>query len=444
MVVNCLAETPTVSILNDPYPVGSMVMCNATLAQVVATRVRSVDGTTVHDAQLSFDGDATLYWKNVASISHDVTAPLEANLMALLETRNAAQEVADILISSDKDATLDDVRAMVTSELHCDDTIVACDTLLALDGNEVLNTWTMFTVGSSGTLMSIASSQTIDTSNARHWHTPSNEREFNRSPERALWQTAKELKWSEYLALNMFNWVKVSDIDTRVYKIYNTLWAYKIKLNSDSTFNKLNPRWCVKGGTMDRSVYKSFAETMRMTSFKIILAIKAGYFMMVCDFLIDCSNAFQTTRTDVVQEGEKALPKFYCWPAPTFERRTETGERMACEVLVGMQGRIDATRLFNSRLMAILRRANCYNLLWDRQLVVYHDSSLARTDASLVCLTSSVRSKVPRTPSRSSHQLAMPCLGGMLTMALALHAMLLGISTATPIVSSRTCVVSLP
>ena len=75
----------------------------------------------------------------------------------------------------------------------------------------------------------------------------------------------------------MFRWTPLSKIDTRRYRIYNTLWVYKIKLKSNLEFEKLNPRWCVKGGAMDRSIYKSYAETMRMSTFRIILAIKRHY-----------------------------------------------------------------------------------------------------------------------------------------------------------------------
>ena len=50
----------------------------------------------------------------------------------------------------------------------------------------------------------------------------------------------------------------------KIYKSYNTLWAYEIKLHSDLTFNKLNPRWCLKGGAMDRDIYKSHTATCCM------------------------------------------------------------------------------------------------------------------------------------------------------------------------------------
>ena len=154
----------------------------------------------------------------------------------------------------------------------------------------------------------------MDTLNARFWHEPRNEREFERSPQRALWLTAKELKWDTYLNLNMFEWALLSSVDRKTHTIYNTLWAYKIKLNSDTTFKKLNPRWCLKGTSMDRDVFKSHAETLRMSSFRIILAIKGGYWKAFCDILVDCSDAFQATRTDGAFAGTS--PDIYCWSAP--------------------------------------------------------------------------------------------------------------------------------
>ena len=39
----------------------------------------------------------------------------------------------------------------------------------------------------------------IDPSDANNWHTPKNEREYLRSPQRAEWRTAKEKKMDQYL-----------------------------------------------------------------------------------------------------------------------------------------------------------------------------------------------------------------------------------------------------
>ena len=43
-----------------------------------------------------------------------------------------------------------------------------------------------------------------DTSKAHTWHEPRNEREYLRSPQHALWRTAKENKMDKYMALNLW------------------------------------------------------------------------------------------------------------------------------------------------------------------------------------------------------------------------------------------------
>jgi hypothetical protein len=59
---------------------------------------------------------------------------------------------------------------------------------------EPLNTHSLFVVDSNGKLMHAAQITSMDTLNARHWHEPTNERDYQRSPQRDLWRTAKELK----------------------------------------------------------------------------------------------------------------------------------------------------------------------------------------------------------------------------------------------------------
>ena len=69
----------------------------------------------------------------------------------------------------------------------------------------------------------------VDVDGAHKWHTPANEREYNESPQRSLWRTAKELKMDDYAKINMYELVLKSSVDTKVHEIYRTLWAYKIK-----------------------------------------------------------------------------------------------------------------------------------------------------------------------------------------------------------------------
>ena len=281
--------------------------------------------------------------------------------------------------------------ALIPKDNH-DMVLVLSDVEIDLETSQVFNKQTIFIVsGEENKLIAAAQMNSMNTLNARYWHEPKNERDFELSPQRALWQTAKELKWDEYVALKMFEWVPITDVDRLKHKIYNTLWAYKIKLHSDLTFNKLSPRWCLKGGTMDRDIYKSHQETLRITTFRIILALKAGYWDAFSPFLLDCSNAFQNTRTDGDFSGTS--PTIYCNPAPGFEREVD-GVRMVCKLTVGMQGRIDATSLFNNRLFALLLvKAGIARALWDRQLMIYHHGSTSGTSLPLSELLTKIKTE---------------------------------------------------
>ena len=189
----------------------------------------------------------------------------------------------------------------------------------------------------------------------------------------------------------MFEWVAITSIDRLKHKIYNTLWAYKIKLNSDLTFKKLSVRWCLKGGTMDRDKFKAHQETLRVTTFRIILALKAGYWDAFCDFLIDCSNAFQNTRTD--GDFSNVSPTLYCYPPSGFEKSVN-GVKYVCELKVGLQGRIDATAMFNNRLFSLLLvKAGITRALWDRQLMIYHHGSTVGSDLALSKVLTTIKTE---------------------------------------------------
>ena len=55
----------------------------------------------------------------------------------------------------------------------------------------------------------------IDPSDANNWHTPKNEREYLRSPQRAEWRTAKEKKMDQYLELRVFKLVSRKGVDPK-------------------------------------------------------------------------------------------------------------------------------------------------------------------------------------------------------------------------------------
>ena len=202
----------------------------------------------------------------------------------------------------------------------------------------------------------------IDPSDANTWHTPKNEREYLRSPQRAEWRTAKEKKMDQYLELRVYKLVSRKGIDPK--RIMGSLWAYKIKFDEKGIFEKLNPRWCVKGYGMDRSTYVGFSEVCLTTTIKILGCLRATYALI--DFLFDCGNAFQATRTD---DGTVQSEKLLCEQAPGFAVKDTDGLTMVCEILVALQGRVDAARLFGDRLEQIIFALGGRRSTWDPKVL---------------------------------------------------------------------------
>ena len=108
----------------------------------------------------------------------------------------------------------------------------------------------------------------------------------------------------QYVELKVFKLVKRSDVKT---KVMGSLWAYKIKFDHEGKFERLNPRWCVKGYHMDKSVYVGFSEVCMTSSIKMMAALLAAYPLV--SFIFDCKNAFQATRTD---DNTVYSEKLYC------------------------------------------------------------------------------------------------------------------------------------
>ena len=263
---------------------------------------------------------------------------------------------------------------------HVGEMLTAREVVVDLEDETIISNAALFVVLDNSTV------QKIDTKEAHKWHCPNNEREFNQSPQRALWQTAKELKMDEYLKLNMYELVKRSDVNEKKHTIYKTLWAYKIKFEEDGlTFNKLNPRWCVRGGTMDRDMFKSYAEMMRATSMNIGWGLKGEFFKQLIDALLDLGNAFQSTRT--VDKDNKQLegePEFYTEQAPGFKKYGPNGEELVCKQHCFMQGRIDATAGFDKALTKILvDECGMTSMVWDKKVFIFNTTKLAGTTASL-------------------------------------------------------------
>ena len=158
-------------------------------------------------------------------------------------------------------------------DAHVGEVFVARQVIIDMETYEAIDPTVMYTVLGDSTAVE------LNTDHAYKCHVPRNEREYLVSPQRSLWRTAKELKMDDYARVISFDLVLKSSVDLTLHEIYETLWAYKIKMKQGGLiFDKLNPRWCVTGGSMDRSKFKSFAEMVRLTSLNIFWAIKSEFY----------------------------------------------------------------------------------------------------------------------------------------------------------------------
>ena len=237
----------------------------------------------------------------------------------------------------------------------------------------------------------------LDTAFSRDWHKPVTYRDFLRSPQKALWRTAMELRMDMYKAIPLFILVAIEDVLSQGFTIVNTLWAFSIKYDEAGTFDKLNPRWCMMGGGMDRTKHESYAEVCRWTSVLIIIHIRCAY--ETVSFSFDISNAFQNTfRHKAVEPGHPPPTRMFCYQAPGFAEHGPNGEKLCCELLMLMQGAIDASRLFGTAFgHTLLKRAGARRALWDREVWEYHVGPLSATAETLENILAACSSMPPTT-----------------------------------------------
>ena len=244
----------------------------------------------------------------------------------------------------------------------------------------------LFALGDTAMDASIEPSQSLDVRYSWSWHTPRTQGEYLRSPQHALWRTARELKIDEYESLHTYTKIFLKTVP-KGNNVYRLTWANTIKNMGDAerTFARLNPRLCAVGTSMDREMYPYHAETLRLMSFKGLIALKGGYYRFLCVATFDLGNFFQATRTDFDKStGEKIdSPDFYTHLAPGFEETGPNGERMALWWHVALQGRIDAAKISNANFWKLAKGLGIRPMLCDSQVGIYHKGPLMDTDAGL-------------------------------------------------------------
>jgi hypothetical protein len=248
-----------------------------------------------------------------------------------------------------------------------------------------MSTGDTFTQHSIFTISGADITQTVlDDERRGTYHCPKHEHDFLKSPDRAIWHTAKELKMDEYNALHMFNLVPRSKALSQGLPVMGSLWAYAIKYDADGKFIKLAPRWCIMGGDMPRDKYEAYSDVCRFVVIKVLMCIRATYRTKsgktLLDWLNDLKDAFQSTRTD--REGDTSTALF-CEQAPGFKKRDVDGLALICEILVAHQGRIDSARLCGQNVHKLLVAVGCRTLIWAPKVYLFHSGALALTSASL-------------------------------------------------------------
>ena len=130
------------------------------------------------------------------------------------------------------------------------------------------------------------------------------------------------------------------------------------------------------GGAMDRDKFASFSDTVPWVGIKIIANIALTYKLEW--FSLDGSNAFQSTRAD-----KPGQPRPYCDQAPGFVKYGPKGERLCCEILVALQGRIDAARLHSDEWRSVFLSIGLVPSVWMPRTYIFDNAPLSDTDAPL-------------------------------------------------------------
>ena len=127
-------------------------------------------------------------------------------------------------------------------------------------------------------------------SDASAWDMPSNEREYNRFPQRQVLYQLKLKKVELYKSL------KTSTLVRRLpeWQVLDGMWIYEKKYNEAASPScQATVRWVVKGGHMDPGIYDAHAGTVQASTVEAQITITA-----VCRLayrLIDLNQAFQST-----------------------------------------------------------------------------------------------------------------------------------------------------
>ena len=219
---------------DDMHPVGSRVELywfvdkESYRGTVMNSRVRKgmVHGMSINrrEIQVRYDADEALLWHAVCNYAVR-SAPAEESspklmVLAAIAARSKLVKGDSTLHMLDGDVC-DDPGEGDPDELasYVGHVFSMRDISLDMETGEALDSSAVYAVLGDSSVVK------LDFSNAHTWHVPANEREYNISPQRDLWRTAKELKMDNYSDVDMFDLELESSVDETKYKIYDTLWV---------------------------------------------------------------------------------------------------------------------------------------------------------------------------------------------------------------------------
>ena len=124
-------------------------------------------------------------------------------------------------------------------------------------------------------------------------------------------------------------------------KVIGSMWAYKIKENSDGSISKLKSRLVARGDEQGPSTYSEiFAPVIKFVTLRILLAIACVYDFEIHQ--VDIGNAY----CNAYLSGQEILMR----QPPGFEQRGPNGEDLVCKLNKSLYGLRQAGREWNSLL----------------------------------------------------------------------------------------------
>ena len=214
-------------------------------------------------------------------------------------------------------------------------------------------------------------------SDATDWDMPGNEREYNRFPQKQVLYELKLKKVALYKSLNTSSLVRRQP----EWQVLDGMWIYGKKYNAAAS-PPCQPtvRYVIKGGPMDPRIYDAHADTVRLSTVEIQLAVTATYRLYFR--LIDLTQAFQSTPVKPGSKPVYARQMYGFEEVPKGAPEGSTWRDYVQQLNVSFQGCIHGSSGLGSNVQKILTEEADMNLcMWDRKAFwMYNGPAAASLD----------------------------------------------------------------